>query len=392
MESIILDATLAKTGESKMAWFRHQMPIIEHINSDIKEKQTFKDKIIAICMHIEPKTGYWIEGILNAGAKHVYLIGCIGTTKDDTAAYLSTLPNLTVLGTSKDTLEDHLRYVDMVVKDKVDIFLDNGASLILGHQRVNPGYQPLGANEETRSGKLLIEKDNLQLDYPVIVIDDSPLKQLLENATGVGQSVVDGFMRATSLLVGGKNVLVIGYGYCGCGVANKFKGLGARTMVYDNDPLFLLKAKVEGHEVDTLDALLPKADVVITVTGSFDVLTKEHLHLLKDKAIIANSGHYGLEIDVAGIKAEAVSIETVKKGIEKIHFNGKSILLLENAAPLNLSAGDGNPIEIMDLGLGLQTLSAIEIVNHNPTLHNGLQPVPYQITQDVSKITLDVLK
>ena len=392
MTSAVLDTKLATIGETRMTWFRERMPIIQEINKNITNNQTFKDKVIAVCMHIEPKTGYWVEGLVNSGAKHVYLVGCVGTTKDDTAAYLSTIEGLTVLGKSTDTYEDHIRYVHQVLENKIDLFLDNGASFIIAHKELNLDWQPLGANEETRSGKLLIEQKNIETNYPICVIDDSPLKQLLENYTGVGQSVVDGFMRATSLLVGGKKVLVIGYGYCGSGVANKFKGMGAQTFVYDIDPLFQLKAKVEGHGVGTLEELLPICDVVITVTGHFDVLTNKHISLFKNGAIIANSGHYGFEIDVKGIKSSAKEISIIKKGVEKIEFENKVIYLLENASPLNLSAGDGNPIEIMDLGLGLQTLCAVEIVERIEKLKKGLQPVPYEITQNVSQITLDVLK
>ncbi len=392
MQSIVTNMDLKTTGKARMEWFRERMPIISDINAMIKENQTFSGKTIAVCMHIEPKTGFWIEGLLAAGAAHVYLVGCLGTTKDDTAAYLASLENITVLGKSTDTYEDHKNYVQQVLANKIDLFLDNGASLILGHHELNPGWNPLGANEETRSGKLLVEKENVNTPYPIVVIDDSPLKQLLENFTGVGQSVVDGFMRSTSLLVGGKNVLVIGFGYCGSGVASKFKGLGANTFVYDVDPLYLLKAKVEGHCVGDLETLLPQADVIVTVTGRFDVLTPEHIPYFKDNAILCNSGHYGFEIDVEGLKAASSNIAPIKKGIEKLDYADKSIYILENASPLNLSAGDGNPIEIMDLGLGLQTLCGIEIVTNIESLTPGLQPVPYEITQNVSRITLDVLK
>ncbi len=391
MSSIIINTNLYKEGSARMGWFRERMPIIKEINKNIKSSQIFKNKTIAICMHIEPKTAFWIEGILESGAKHVFLVGCLGTTKDDTAAYLASLQNITVYGKSTDTYEEHKKYINKVLENKIDIFLDNGASFIIAHDELKPGWLPLGANEETRSGKLLIEEKNINTNYPVVVIDDSPLKQLLENYTGVGQSVVDGFMRATSLLVGGKNVLVIGYGYCGSGIASKFKGLGANTLVYDKDPLYLLKAKVEGHIVGTMEELVPKADVIITVTGRFNIITKDHIKYFKKGTILANSGHYGFEIDVNGIKDEAKSVEEIKKGVEKIEFGNKHVYILENAAPLNLSAGDGNPIEIMDLGLGLQTLCAVEIINKSDELKNGLQPVPYKITQDVSQITLDVL-
>lgn len=391
MNSIIDNPNLASAGGERMHWFRERMPVVAGVNKIFKEQQTFKSKTIAICMHIEPKTGFWIEGLLGGGAEHIYLVGCLGTTKPDTAAYLASLDNITVLGKESDSYEDHKHYLSLVMEKKIDLFLDNGASLILAHNEIKPGWNPIGANEETRSGKLLIEKNNVETPYPIIVIDDSPLKQLLENAIGVGQSVVDGFMRTTSLLVGGKKVLVIGYGHCGSGVAEKFSGMGATTMVYDINPVSLLKAKADGHLVGGLDELIPEADVIITVTGTFNVITDNHIKLFKDKVILANSGHYGFEINVDKLKKSSSSVHPIKDGIEKIIFDEKCAYLLHNASPLNLAGGDGNPIEIMDLGLGLQSYSAQRIVTCVETLNKGMQPVPLDIDSIVSKLFLKSL-
>lgn len=391
MKSIIDNVLLATEGEKRMEWFREQMPIIRRANRTFKKEQTFYGKTIAICMHIEPKTAYWIEGLLEGGAKHIYLLGCVGTTKEDTASYLASLDNMTVLGKKEDTLADHQRYLSLIMANKIDIFLDNGASLILAYEKIKPDWKIIGANEETRTGKILIEKENISFDYPIIVIDDSPIKQLLENEIGVGTSVVDGFMRTTSLLVGGKNVLVIGYGYCGSGVAKKFNGLGAHTMVYDINPLSLLKAKVDGHLVGELEDLIPKADVIITVTGQFDVITEKHIDLFKDGVILGNAGHYGLEINVHKIKEVSLQQTTVKAGIEQLDFKEKKIYLLHQAAPLNLAGGDGNPIEIMDLGLGLQAYSAKRIIENRDSLTLGTAPVPNDITNQICKELLSDL-
>ncbi|MFF2910588.1 adenosylhomocysteinase [Paenibacillus sp. NPDC057934] len=392
MNSIIDDHSLANAGAERMHWFRERMPVVAGVNRTFKEQQIFKGKTIAVCMHIEPKTGFWIEGLLGGGAEHVYLVGCMGTTKRDTAAYLASLEHITVLGMEGDTYEDHKEYLKLVMEHKIDIFLDNGASLILAHHELNPGWSPMGANEETRSGKLLIEKSRVETAYPIVVIDDSPLKQILENAVGVGQSVVDGFMRTTSLLVGGKKVLVVGYGYCGSGVAKKFRGLGATTLVYDLNPVYQLKAKSDGHIVGELQELIPQADVIITVTGAFDVITEQHIPLFKDKVILGNSGHYSFEINVKAIKQAAISIEQVKEGIERIRFGEKSLYLLHQANPLNLAGADGNPIEIMDLGLGLQSYSAYRIVTRAETLQAGMQPVPDDINESISQLFIESLK
>jgi adenosylhomocysteinase len=391
MNSIIDDSTLALEGKKRVAWYREKMPVLRKLNKKFLEKQSFKDKVIAICMHTEPKTAYWIEGLLDGGAKHIYLVCCIGTTNPDTAAYLASLDKVTVYGKRNDTLEDHEKYLDIVLSNKIDLFLDTGASLIIAHHKANTDWQPLGANEETRSGKLLIEKEDIKTSYPLIVIDDSPVKQLLENEIGVGQSVVDGFMRATSLLVGGKNILVIGYGNCGKGVAAKFKALGANTMVYDKDPLRLLKAKVDGFIVGEMEDLIPEADVVLTVTGRFDIITEKHIRLFKEGCILTNSGHYAFEINARGIKEASKTIEIVRAGIEKISFEDKHIFLIQNANPINLASGEGNPIEIMDIGLGLQSASGERIIKRGAELVPGFQPVPKDIDDYICRTMLKEL-
>ncbi len=390
MQSIIDDISLAQQGAEKMPWFRRKMPIITQLNAEFKAQKPFNGLLIAACFHLEPKTAYWIEGFLDGGAEHIYLVGNLGTTKAETAAWLATQDRITVLGREDDTYEDHLKYLSLVMKNKIDLFLDNGASLILAHHKLQPEWKPLGANEETRSGRILIEQAGAMPAYPVIVIDDSPVKWMMENAIGVGQSVVDGFMRATSLLVGGKNILVIGYGHCGAGVAEKFRGLGANTLVYDVDPVLLLKAKLNGNRVGQLEELLPQADVVVTVTGQFNVLTATHIPLFKPGAILSNAGHYGFEIDRKGIVDCADSVRRIRNGIEEIDFGDKIVFLLQNASPLNLSAADGNPIEIMDLGLGLQASCARHLANGAGDLVHGLQTVPDYINDAISRTSLRV--
>lgn len=392
MQTIIDNANLVEQGSQKMRWFRAKMPIIAQLNAEFKIQKPFAGMKIASCFHIEPKTAFWIEGLLGGGAEHICLVGNLGTTNPDTAAYLASLDRITVMGKANDSYEDHKSYLAQVMKQPFDLFLDNGASLILAHDEHKPGWVPAGGNEETRSGRLLVEKAGVAPAYPIVVIDDSPVKQLLENVVGVGQSVVDGFMRSTSLMVGGKKVLVIGYGYCGRGIVDKFNGLGATTMVYDLDPVYLLKAKAEGCIVGEADELLPQADVVITVTGCFDIITKKHIPLFKDGAIIANAGHYGFEISRNDLVEQADSVSEVKKGIEEFRFGKRRVFLLERAHPLNLAAGDGNPIEVMDIGLGLQAACARYIAMGAEGLASGMQTVPREINNIISRMALDALK
>jgi len=389
LHSIIDDENLAQQGAEKMPWFRACMPILRKLNNEFIETKPFSNLVIAVCFHLEPKTAFWMESMLAGGAEHIYIVGNLGTTKPETAAYLASLDRVTVLGKKADSMEEHQSYLDQVLSQKIDLFLDNGASLILAYHRNNPKWIPKGATEETRSGKLLIENEQIDPKFPVIVVDDSPVKWQLENAIGVGQSVVDGFMRATSLLIGGKNILIIGYGHCGSGVTEKFRAMGANTMVYDVDPVLLLKARADGNRVGELNDLLECADVIVTVTGRFNVITHQHINIIKNGAILANAGHYGFEIDRLGILTHATSYSSIRPGIEEIVFDSKKIYLLEKANPLNLSAADGNPIEIMDIGLGLQAACARKLAIEATSLRHGLQHVPEDINRNVSRISLD---
>lgn len=242
-------------------------------------------------------------------------------------------------------------------------------------------FRPLGAIEETRSGRLFLDENGISPDFPLLVIDDSRVKRLIENETGVGQSVVDGFLRQTSMLLGGKKVLVIGYGYCGRGISQRHRALGAVTYVYDTDNIAMLKAKVEGHIVGKLEDVLPLAEMVITVTGRFHVLGLKHVPYLRDNCIIANAGHYNMEIDIADLKKESESVTTLQDGIEELLIGGKRINILQKGNPLNLSSGAGNPIEIMELGYALQLLS-LEVIVKDKTLKPGIQGLPESVEQE----------
>lgn len=386
MKSIIDDATLAKAGAERLKWFREQMPLLADLKAQFAKERLFEGKRIGICMHVEPKTVLWIECFIAGGAEHITIVGNLGTTKPDTAAYLAADPRITVYAREKDTLQDHERYAELVMEEKPDLLLDNGSNLIRTYYKKPRDWKPYGANEETRTGRLLIDEAGIVPTFPIVVIDDSPLKRLLENAIGVGQSVVDGLMRATSTLIGGKRVLEIGYGYVGSGIANKFRSMGANTMVYDIDPVYLLKAKADGHTVDMeLEKLIPQADVIVTATGRFHIIRKEHIPLFKDGVMLCNAGHFGFEIDADDLREAADSAEMLSRDAELFRFGGKRAFLLGDASPINLSVGTGNPIPIMDLGLGLQACCAARHLQPDNGLPCAIQPVPRDIDVFISR-------
>ncbi len=390
MSSVIDNPELARRGFQEIKWFYEKMPVLREIKRKFKSTKPFKSVSIAICMHVEPKTAVWLDTLLEGGAESIDLVGCVGSTRASTAAYLASKKGVTVLARERDTVKDHKKFIHLALKEKKCIFLDNGGSLIRAWHELGPSWEPLGSTEETISGKLRICAEVKKQSFPIIVIDDSPLKQTLENTLGVGQSVVDGLMRATSLILGGKRVAIIGYGWCGRGVSMRLKGMGAIPMVYDNDPLRLLQAKLEGNIVGSLSYLLSSADVVITVTGVKDILTQKNFYKLKDGVILANAGHFSDEIDVETLFKNAKSREQLNKNVTKVTVSDKVIFLLNNANLLNLAAADGNPIEIMDMGLGLQSLCAETLVKKHYLLKKGVQPIPDSINNRMAKICLNL--
>jgi len=387
LKNIIENENLSQAGEKRIEWYRGQMKIVRSFHERYEKERPFQDMRILVCMHCEPKAAVRTMALLSGGARQIVFIGNLGSTKDDTAAYLAQNERIVVMARKSDTLDDLNRYVSLALEDgSYDLFMDNGAGIMKQYGNY-PGFHPLGGIEETRSGKLILEEEGIEPDFPLLVIDDSPVKRLIENETGVGQSVVDGFLRQTSMLVGGKRILIIGYGYCGRGISQRFHALGAVTSVYDTDYVKMLKARSEGHITGRLEDLLKQAEVIITATGRFDVLHGGHLMYLKDGCILANAGHYNMEIDIASFADKALSVTGIAEGIDEYYYPDKKIFILQKGNPLNLSSGAGNPIEIMELGYALQLLSLEEIVK-NKKLKKGIQGLPERISQEAARISL----
>lgn len=388
MQSIIDDYSLASAGEKRQKWYREQMVVLESFKRRFEIEKPFLGMKIVVCMHCEPKGAIRTEVLLAGGASEIVFIGNLGSTKPDTAAYLASLPRVTVLAKQADTLDDLNKYVALALSDPADLFMDNGASLMQYYNSFKPHWKPRGGIEETRSGQLILDEQKIDPAFPLIVIDDSLVKRLIENEVGVGQSVVDGFMRATSMVLGGKKILIIGYGYCGKGIAQRFRAMGAITMVYDTDPLCRLKAKIEGHITGTLSALLRHADAVVTVTGRNDIIGPTHVKMMKDRAILFNAGHYNMEISVQEIENIATRVEIINDSTKRFSFDEKSIYLLQDGNPINLSAAAGNPIEIMEVGYALQLLSLEELLFREKS-DNGIYAVPEHINTLACEMCLD---
>jgi len=388
----IRDIGLHASGKDRVDWARHNMPILRAIKERLVVEQPFKGHKIGICLHVEAKSGVWIETLMAGGAE-IAITGSPGSTQDDTAAWLVKKLGVEVFAWRSETFDEHMANANRVLQTGPTIIADNGGDLhyLLGSDDtyINLRESLIGATEETTTGANRLREELPSFDFPTIVINDTMAKRVVENRYGVGISVVDGIMRTTNIMLGGKTVVVVGYGYCGQGVAQRLRGLGAHVTVVDTGPLAQLEAHFEGFNTGVLEEVLAGADIVITVTGRDFAIQKEHFELMKDGVVLCNAGQNSSELDIESLREMAATEHTLRPNIEQLTLDsGKKFFLLAQGNLINLAGGDGNPIEVMDLGLALQTLSLECIALRAETLDNGPQTVPHDIEQATLRAAL----
>ena len=391
-EHEIEDIGLSASGRDRVAWARHNMPILQSIRQRLSAERPFDGHKIGICLHVEAKSAVWIETLIAGGAS-VAITGSPGTTQDDTAAYMVGEMGVEVFAWRSETFDEHMENANRVLRAKPTIIADNGGDLhfLLGENKEHADVRAtiIGATEETTTGANRLREELPAFEFPTIIINDTMAKRIVENRYGVGLSVVDGIMRTTNIMLGGKTVVVIGYGYCGQGVAQRLRGLGAHVTVVDTAPLARLEAHLEGFGTSDLDAALPDADIVLTVTGRAAAVKKQHFELMKDGVVLCNAGQNYFEMEIDSLRELAEREHTIRPNIEQLTLpSGKKFFLLARGNLINLAGGDGNPIEVMDLGLSLQTLSLECIAQRAKALKNEPQTVPHDIEQATLRAAL----
>jgi adenosylhomocysteinase len=386
--NLIEDASLAEDGARRVAWTRGNMPLLAGLRAEFAAELPLKDRQLGMCLHVEPKTAVLVE-VLRAGGAQVFITGSPATTDDGVAAFLTRDEGVRVYARKADTLADHHRHIDRVLSSDPDLLLDNGADLIA--EVTKQGSRVTAATEETTTGANRLRAElAAAVPFPVIVVNDSPLKLLIENLYGVGPTVVEGFMRATNCVVATSTFAVVGYGSCGRGVARSLRALGASVIVVERDPVRALEAAFDGMRVMNLGAALRQAGIVITVTGRPGILRGEELLELRDGTLLANAGHFGLEIDVPALAQLAVSAEPITAQITEYRLaDGRRIRLLGRGEMLNLTAATGNQIQVMDLGFAIQAHSLRALAAGPGRFPAGPQPVPADINR---RIGVDLLK
>ena len=393
--SKVKDMSLAPEGVRKIEWVQKHMPVLEHIKAEYEETQPFKGITIGSCLHLEPKT-INLGLTLMAGGAEVAMTGCNPlSTHDDAVAGAADL-GLNVYGWREQDDEEYYQTINMVLDHKPDIIIDDGADMImvLHNERTDVLKHIKGACEETTTGvhRLQAMHADGALKFPVIAVNDAYTKYLFDNRYGTGQSSFDAIMGKTNMVIAGKTVVVCGYGWCGRGLALRAAGLGADVIVTEVDPIRALEARMDGYRVMTIREAVKQADLIITVTGNADIICGDDFKYMKDGCMLANSGHFNVEINRQDLEAISTQVKEVRESIEEFTTkDGRKIYLLADGRLVNLSAarGQGHPAEIMDMSFAVQALSAKHILEND--LPVGVTKAPDEIDYSVASMKLKAM-
>ncbi len=387
--SQIKDIALAPSGELKIRWVERNMPVLRALGADFAKTKPFAGLKVALSVHLEAKTAYLCR-VMEMGGAEMYVTGSNPlSTQDDVAAALAA-GGMQVFARHGCTMEEYEQCLCEVLKVGPQIIIDDGGDLVhLMHTKYPEHIAGvIGGCEETTTGihRLRAMAKAGELRFPMVMVNEADCKHLFDNRYGTGQSVWDGINRTTNLIVAGKTVVVSGYGWCGKGVSLRAKGLGAKVVVTETDPVRALEAVMDGYEVMPMADAAKIGDLFITVTGCSGVITREHFETMKDGAILTNAGHFDVEVDMAGLRAMACREYEARHNIQAFELpNGKTIFTIAEGRLVNLAAGDGHPAEIMDMSFAIQALSAEYLAAHRGELQPSLIAVPRELDEAVAR-------
>ena len=392
MESMIRDIKLAPSGHDKINWVANFMPVMKAIDEEFSVSKPFAGKKLVITLHLEAKTAYMAKIFKNAGAEVAITGSNPLSTQDDVAAALVE-DGLHVFAWHGCTDAEYETMIHRALDIKPDLVIDDGGDLvhILHTTRRELLDGIIGGSEETTTGvhRLHALANEGKLAFPMIAANDAYCKFLFDNRYGTGQSTWDGIMRTTNLVIAGKNVVIAGYGWCGKGGAMRARGLGANVIVTEVDPIKAVEAVFDGFRVMPMDEAAKLGDIFLTLTGDKDVIGKKHFESMKDGAMMANAGHFDVEINIPELAALSVSHRTVRNNIEEfVQKDGRKLYLLAEGRLVNLASGDGHPAEIMDLSFGVQFFSALHLLKHGREMKKSVHLMPDEINVKLANIKL----
>lgn len=381
----IKDQNLAPQGALLAEWAKKHMPVLNKIKQRFEKEKPLKNFTLGACLHVTKETAVLAE-TLKAGGAEVILCGSNPlSTQDEVAAYLAE-KGIKVFAWRDQTNEEYFWCINRVLDHTPHVTLDDGADLVgtLHKERTETLDEVTGGTEETTTGVIRLramEKDGA-LKYPIIAVNDAYTKYLFDNRYGTGQSTIDGILRSTNLLLAGKNFVVGGYGWCGRGLAMRAKGMGAQVIVTEINPIRALEAVMDGFRVMPMDEAAKIGDVFVTLTGNINVIRKEHMQKMKESAIIANSGHFNVEINIPDLEKLSSSKRTVRSNLKEYSLkNGRKLFLLAEGRLVNLAAAEGHPSEVMDMSFSNQALSVEYLVKQR-----GMEPKVYRVPKELDEL------
>ncbi len=393
--SIIRSLDLAPSGENKIEWVKRNCPILRSLEEEFKRTRPFEGKRIALSIHLEAKTAYLCL-VLAAGGAEMFVTGSNPlSTQDDVAAAL-VKAGLNVYAWHGATEEEYFSHIRETLSHHANIIIDDGGDLVnMLHNHMQDELQyVIGGCEETTTGitRLIAMNNEGRLRFPMVMVNNADCKHLFDNRYGTGQSVWDGINRTTNLIVAGKNVVVAGYGWCGKGVSMRAKGMGARVIVTEVDPVKAIEAVMDGFEVMPMNEAAKIGDIFVTVTGCCGVITEPDFMVMKEGAVLCNAGHFNVEIDMKRLEEISTEVREMRANIMGYTLpNGKHVYVLAEGRLVNLAAGDGHPAEIMDMSFAIQALSAKYLVENAGKLTEKLISVPKEVDLEVARRKLDFL-
>jgi adenosylhomocysteinase len=387
---------LAQDGVNRIEWAEREMPVLRQVKARFAKERPLQGRRIAACLHVTTETANLMLTLQAGGAEIALCASNPLSTQDDVAAALAHHYKIATFAIKGEDAETYYKHINATLDLKPELTMDDGADLVtvLHTKRSENARHVIAGTEETTTGviRLRAMANDKTLRFPILAVNDAKTKHMFDNRYGTGQSTLDGMLRATNKLIAGSKFVVLGYGWCGRGIASRARGLGAHVIVTEIDPLPALEAVMDGFEVLPAAEAARVGDLFVTVTGNINVLRMEHFRVMKDGAIVANSGHFNVELDLETLHKEARKVRTVRPFVEEVTLEGgKRVFVLGEGRLINLAAAEGHPASVMDMSFANQALGIEYLLSHSKELEPKVYPIPVALDQEIARLKLEAL-
>ena len=393
----VANPSLAEDGLRRIEWAEREMPVLRQVRERFAKEKPFRGRRVAACLHVTTETANLMITLQAGGAEVALCASNPLSTQDDVAAALAHKLSIPTFAIKGENAETYYKHITATLDGEPEFTMDDGADLVtvLHTKRAAQAAKVIGGTEETTTGIIRLRSmaHDGALKYPILAVNDAKTKHFFDNRYGTGQSTIDGILRATNKLLAGSRFVVLGYGWCGRGIASRARGMGAQVVVTEVDPLPALEAVMDGYAVMTGHEAAKTGDVFVTVTGNINVLGMEHFRAMKDGAIVANSGHFNVELDLETLHKEAKSVREVRPFVQEIVLEGgKRIFVLGEGRLINLAAAEGHPASVMDMSFANQALGVEYLLSHSKELKPTVYPIPKAVDEEIARLKLAALK